>query len=34
MRKIIAGTAALLMAAACSNLSQYTTYDRQQQCNA
>ena len=25
MRKIIAGTAALLMAAACSNLSQYTT---------
>ena len=25
MRKIVAGTAALLMAAACSNLSQYTT---------
>jgi hypothetical protein len=25
MRKIIAGTVALLMAAACSNLSQYTT---------
>jgi len=25
MRKIIAGTAVLLMAAACSNLSQYTT---------